>query len=134
MFGHGVFRYQSVNLIILFLVQNNKSQDPRNSNGENMFNSTDETIFIKNLSQLHKLAQGLVETFNNRSIERFSSTQLECIQNNMTTLHHKMAELKIRGTKEDVETMHLTSNGTKQLYLDTILALIKYNEIVTKLL
>lgn len=99
---------------------------------ENNFNLTQNETFTEKLSHLHRLATSLVGTFNNRSIRQFSDTQLNEIQNNMNTLHHKLDELHVKGNQED--GLQFSDNSTKQLYLDTVFAVIKYNEIVTKLL
>lgn len=98
---------------------------------ENSFNLTQNETFIEKLQLVHKLAHSLVDTFNNRSVERFSSTQLEEIETNMHTLHSKIDELKVDIKREGLQ---LSSNSTNQLYLDTMHAIIKYNDIVTKLL
>uniref|UniRef100_A0A1B6LMK3 Uncharacterized protein n=1 Tax=Graphocephala atropunctata TaxID=36148 RepID=A0A1B6LMK3_9HEMI len=98
------------------------------------FNSTwaNET-YLEKLTNLNGLAHDLVDNFDNRTFDTSSLSELEGLQSDMNTLHVRLEDLHQLDMNRTDHSQTATEH-TDQLYLDTINTIIKFNEIVSKLL
>jgi hypothetical protein len=95
-------------------------------------NSTVNGTLVGKLNHLNKLAHSLVAKFTKNSIENCTAEELEKLQNDMNSLHRELEEFHFIESKKD--KLEMSTNKTTNLYLDTINTIIKFNEIVTKLI
>uniref|UniRef100_A0A1B6GCF7 Uncharacterized protein n=1 Tax=Cuerna arida TaxID=1464854 RepID=A0A1B6GCF7_9HEMI len=94
--------------------------------------STNET-YLEKLTSLNELAHGLVDNFDNRTLDTSSLSELEALQNDMNLLHVRLEDLH-QMEMNRTDHSQTSSDQTEQLYLDTINTIIKFNEIVSTLL